>query len=59
MKLWHCAGARSLRPLWALEEMKLDYEIEILPFTPRICSGNTCQSTRWARCHILLMVTRT
>ena len=36
MKLWHCAGSRSLRPLWALEEMELDYEIEILPFPPRI-----------------------
>ena len=28
MKLWHCAGSRSLRPLWALEE--------ILPFPPRV-----------------------
>lgn len=36
MKLWHCAGARSLRPLWTLEEMGLDYEVEILPFPPRI-----------------------
>jgi glutathione S-transferase len=36
MKLWHCAGARSLRPLWALEEMEMDYELEILPFPPRI-----------------------
>lgn len=36
MKLWHCAGSRSLRPLWTLEEMGLDYEIEILPFPPRI-----------------------
>ncbi|MFK7978021.1 MAG: glutathione S-transferase family protein [Halioglobus sp.] len=36
MKLWHCAGARSLRPLWALEEMELEYEVEILPFPPRI-----------------------
>lgn len=36
MKLWHCAGARSLRPLWALEEMGMDYEVEILPFPPRI-----------------------
>ena len=29
-KLWHCENARSLRPLWALEEMgiKVDY-IEI------------------------------
>jgi glutathione S-transferase len=36
MKLWHCSGARSLRPLWALEEMGLDYELEILPFPPRM-----------------------
>ena len=38
MKLWHCAGTRSLRPLWALEEMGLDYELEILPFPPRVFS---------------------
>jgi glutathione S-transferase len=25
-----------LRPLWALEEMGLEYEVEILPFPPRI-----------------------
>lgn len=36
MKLWHCSGARSLRPLWALEEMGLEYELEILPFPPRM-----------------------
>jgi glutathione S-transferase len=36
MKLWHCAGSRSLRPLWTLEEMELNYDIEILPFPPRI-----------------------
>lgn len=36
MKLWHCGGARSLRPLWALEELGLDYELEILPFPPRV-----------------------
>ena len=36
MKLWHCAGARSLRALWTLEELELDYEVEILPFPPRI-----------------------
>jgi glutathione S-transferase len=36
MKLWHCNSARSLRPLWALEEMELDYEAEILPFPPRL-----------------------
>ena len=35
MKLWHCAGARSFRPLWMLEEMGLAYELELLPFPPR------------------------
>jgi glutathione S-transferase len=36
MKLWHCVGARSLRALWTLEESGLDYELEVLPFPPRI-----------------------
>lgn len=36
MKLWHCVGARSLRPLWALEELGLDYDLEVLPFPPRL-----------------------
>ena len=35
MKLWHCHNARSLRPLWALEEMGFDYELTSLPFPPR------------------------
>jgi glutathione S-transferase len=35
MKLWHCHDARSLRALWALEEMELDYELEVMPFPPR------------------------
>ncbi|MGX1197573.1 glutathione S-transferase family protein [Parvibaculum sp. MBR-TMA-1.3b-4.2] len=35
MKLYHCKGARSLRPLWTLEEMGLDYELETMPFPPR------------------------
>ena len=35
MKLWHCNNARSLRALWALEEMGLDYELEVMPFPPR------------------------
>jgi glutathione S-transferase len=35
MKLYHCANARSLRPLWALEELGLDYELVNMPFPPR------------------------
>jgi len=36
MKLYHCHNARSLRPLWCLEEMGLDYELITMPFPPRI-----------------------
>jgi len=36
MILYHCTGARSLRPLWTLEEMGLDFELRILPFPPRV-----------------------
>ena len=35
MKLYHCFNSRSLRPLWCLEEMGLDYELEVMPFPPR------------------------
>jgi glutathione S-transferase len=35
MKLYHCKDARSLRPLWTLEEMGLDYELVNMPFPPR------------------------
>ena len=35
IKLWHCHNTRSLRPLWALEEMALNYELVNLPFPPR------------------------
>ena len=34
--LYHCAAARSFRPLWALEELKLPYELKMLPFPPRV-----------------------
>ncbi len=35
MKLYHCAGARSLRALWAIEELGLDCELIVMPFPPR------------------------
>jgi glutathione S-transferase len=34
--LYHCMNARSFRVLWALEEMRLPYELKILPFPPRV-----------------------
>jgi glutathione S-transferase len=33
--LWHCHNSRSLRALWALEELDMDYEMIELPFPPR------------------------
>lgn len=36
LKLYHCANSRSLRPLWMLEELGLDYELHVLPFPPRV-----------------------
>lgn len=34
--LWHCHDSRSLRPLWAMEEMGLDYDVHEMQFPPRI-----------------------
>ena len=33
--LYTCAGSRGLRATWAMEEMGLDYRLEMLPFPPR------------------------
>ncbi|HXA37869.1 MAG TPA: glutathione S-transferase family protein [Phenylobacterium sp.] len=35
IRLYHCADARSFRPLWALEELGLDYDLTVMPFPPR------------------------
>src|SRR5258708_33521295 len=34
--LYHCMDARSLRPLWMMEELGLPYELKMLPFPPRV-----------------------
>lgn len=34
--LYHCSDARSFRPLWALEELGVGYELKMLPFPPRV-----------------------
>ena len=36
IELWHCPDARSFRPLWALEELGVSYELRLLPFPPRV-----------------------
>jgi glutathione S-transferase len=35
MRLYHCTNSRSLRAIWALEELGLDYALETLAFPPR------------------------
>ncbi len=35
LTLYHCRDSRSLRVLWALEEMKLDYQLINMAFPPR------------------------
>lgn len=40
IKLYHCADARSFRVLWALEELGLPYELELMPFPPRATIEN-------------------
>lgn len=35
LHLYHCVSARSFRCLWMLEELKLSYELHMLPFPPR------------------------
>ena len=34
-KLWHCYNTRSLRVLWALEELGIEYDVETMAFPPR------------------------
>jgi glutathione S-transferase len=36
LTLHHCLSARSFRPLWALEELGLNYQLIVLPFPPRV-----------------------
>jgi glutathione S-transferase len=34
--LYHCVSARSFRPLWTLEELRLPYRLVMMPFPPRV-----------------------
>ena len=34
--LYHCRNARSFRPLWAMEELGMEYDLVVLPFPPRV-----------------------
>ena len=36
LTLYHCSGARSVRPLWTLLEMGLEHKLITLQFPPRV-----------------------
>lgn len=46
--LYHCVGARSFRPLWALEELGLPYDLKVLPFPPRVVKREYLEEIRSA-----------
>lgn len=35
LRLYHCADSRSLRCLWAIQEMGLECDVKVMPFPPR------------------------
>ncbi len=43
MTLYHCVSARSLRPLWLLEELQLPCSLQMLPFPPRVLAKEFLQ----------------
>ena len=43
ISLYHCVAARSFRPLWALEELALDYELKMQAFPPRFTDRSYLQ----------------
>ena len=41
--LYHCVSARSFRPLWTAEECGIPYELNMLPFPPRLAAREYLQ----------------
>lgn len=40
IELWHCKDTRSLRALWALEELGLPHKLHLLKFPPRFADSS-------------------
>ena len=36
MKIYGTQSSRAVRPIWTAEEMGLEYELEMMPFPPRV-----------------------
>lgn len=40
IEIWHCKDARSLRAVWAAEELGVDFTLHLLKFPPRFSDPN-------------------
>ena len=40
MKIYGTQSSRAVRPIWTAEEMGLKYELEMMPFPPRVFQKN-------------------
>ena len=36
IKIWGTEASRAMRPIWTAEEMGIEYELEMMPFPPRV-----------------------
>ena len=36
IKIYATENSRSVRPIWTAEELDIDYELEMMPFPPRV-----------------------
>ena len=36
IKIYGTEASRAMRPIWTAEEMGLEYELEMMPFAPRV-----------------------
>ena len=36
LKIYGTQNSRAIRPIWTAEEMGLEYELEMMPFPPRV-----------------------
>ena len=36
IKIWGTESSRAMRPIWTAEEMGIEYELEMMPFPPRV-----------------------
>ena len=48
LKIFGTENSRAVRPIWTAEEMGLDYELEMMPFPPRVFIRSILKPICWA-----------